>query len=84
MPLYGETWRPHPFQVGRRYRARRSFDGPFDAGGVYWLIRIDHSHYDECSVFTFVDEAGGTPVAWWWRDSEPESACTDNFEALDG
>jgi len=82
MPLHGKTWRPHPLRVGLAYRALRSFDGPFRANAIYRLNRIDYSHYDACTVFTFVETANQVAVAWWWRDSDPESACTDNFVAL--
>jgi len=84
MALDGKTWRPHPMRVGALYRALRRCDGPtsgpFRVGEQYLLAHLGHSHYDECTVFTFEETSTSKMVAWWWLDSEPESACSENFE----
>ena len=86
MALDGKTWRRHPLEVGALYGALREFDGPnygpFLSGFQYRLVHIGHSHYDECTVFSFEEVATSKNVAWWWHDSEPESACGANFELL--
>ncbi|WP_374428977.1 hypothetical protein [Ideonella dechloratans] len=86
MALDGRTWRQHPLKVGAIYKALRAFDGPtfgpFQKDGQYKLIHIGHSHYDDCTVFTFEEAVTSKKVAWWWHDSEPESACHTNFQQL--
>ena len=84
MALDGRTWRQHPLRVGALYRATRSFDGPtfgpFHAGAQYRLVHIAHSHYDDCTVFTFEETSTSRRVAWWWFDDEPDSACDTHFQ----
>ena len=88
MALSGHTWRPHPFKVGQSYIAKVSFPGyagsepsEFVASKAYELARIDHSHYDECTVFTFRSVESSEFLEWWWSDREPESLCQERFQA---
>ena len=87
MALSGHTWRAHPFKAGQAYIAKASFAGydgadrtEFVLGKSYELIRIDHSHYDECTIFTFRSKENTALCEWWWSDREPESLCHENFQ----
>jgi hypothetical protein len=84
MALDGKTWRRNPLEVGALYRAMRTFDGatfgPFREGAQYRLVHVGHSHYDDCTVFTFEEPSTSKKLAWWWHDSEPESACAATFQ----
>jgi len=83
MPMDGKTWRDHPFQVNQSYEARLTFSGvggTFIAGESYRLVHIMHSHYDDCSIFTFEPNTSSSKLAWWWHDDDPVSACELHFK----
>lgn len=88
MAISGHTWRHHPFKAGQPYIAKVSFPGyagtesaEFVEGKAYELVRIDYSHYDECTVFTFRLKENFSLCEWWWSDREPESLCQERFQA---
>ena len=79
----GKTWRHHPFQVDQSYEATHTFSGvggKFIGGESYRLVHIGHSHYDGCSIFTFVPKTSSSKLAWWWPDDDPETTCNLHFK----
>jgi hypothetical protein len=82
MALSGHTWRSHPFNAGENHKCLSSFSegGKFIAGKIYQLIRVDHSHYDECTIFTFKSQETGEAFEWWWSDRDLESLCHARFQ----
>jgi hypothetical protein len=87
MDLNGKTWREHPFEVGKTYRARDTFQGvggTFCKGASYRLARVDHRYAHRFTVFTFEQSSSGVPLAWQWSDDDAESACAFRFNVPNG
>jgi hypothetical protein len=78
------TWRKHPFEKGRTYKATGSFDafpsGRFVDGNHYVFVDVGYSHYDSCSIFQFKEVGSANELAWWWSDDQGVSECLDHFE----
>jgi hypothetical protein len=78
-----DTWREHPFVVGKAYVASQTFTGfplsEFTADRSYTLKSVGYSAYDSATIFTFGGETDQSPIYWWWYDAEPNSLCLERF-----
>jgi hypothetical protein len=86
MDAYMNTWREHPFLVGKAYVASQTFNGfplsEFVAGRSYILKGVGYSSYDSATIFTFGGETDEGPLYWWWYDSDPNSLCLERFRVV--
>jgi hypothetical protein len=86
MAIAHSTWREHPFERGRSYTAKGSFDAfpssRFVDGRQYVFVDVGHSHYDACSVFQFKEAGSSDELSWWWPDDQGISQCLERFEQV--
>jgi hypothetical protein len=80
------TLREHPFERGRTYTAKASFDGfpscRFVVGQQYIFEDVGWSHYDSCSIFQFKEVGSSGELSWWLPDDHSISECLERFEQV--
>jgi hypothetical protein len=78
------TWREHPFEIERSYKAKKTFDGfassSFVAGQTYIFVDVGWSHYNSCTIFVFNKVGSSNQLFWWLPDDDSITECLEHFE----
>jgi hypothetical protein len=80
------SWQKHIFEIGKRYRVKRTFTSgaaTFVADEVLAFQGDSYSFYDNCFVYEFVSQRGGEIKAWWLHEDKVDETWRDFFEPLD-
>ncbi len=84
MAIKADSWREHSMRIGATYVAVRTCAGAlgarFHEGRRYTLTAIGHSHHDEATLLTFVENGAPEPLVWAWPDSDAPSLVDAHFQ----